>query len=42
MVEYLSQFHLVIRFQLGKLSMKPDALTRQWNVYPKEGDRGFV
>ncbi len=35
--EYLSQFNLVIRFQLGKLEGKPDALTRQWDVYPKEG-----
>ncbi len=26
--EYLSQFNLVIRFQLGKLGGKPDALTR--------------
>ena len=34
--EYLSQFNLVIWFRPGKLSTKPDALTRRWDVYPKE------
>ena len=34
--EYLSQFNLVIRFRPGRLGTKPDALTRQWDVYPKE------
>ena len=40
--EYLSQFNLVIRFRPSKLSTKPDVLTRRWDVYPKEGDRGFT
>ena len=40
--EYLSQFNLVIRFRPGKLGAKPDALTRCWDVYPKEGDKGFA
>ena len=41
-LEYLSQFNLVIRFHPGKLSAKPDTLTRRWDVYPKEGDKGFA
>ena len=40
--EYLCQFNLVIRFQPGKLGAKPDALTRRWDIYPKEGDKGFA
>jgi len=36
--EFLSQFNLDIRFHPGKLGAKPDALTRRWDVYPKEGD----
>ncbi len=40
--EYLSQFNLVIHFQLGKLGGKPDALTRQWDIYPKEGDSQYA
>ena len=36
--EFLSQFNLSIRFRPGHLGEKPDALTRQWDVYPKEGD----
>ena len=40
--EFLSSFNLVIRFHPGKLSAKPDALTRQWVVYPKEGDSGYA
>jgi len=41
-LEYLSSFNLIIRFRPGKLGAKPDALTRRWDVYPKEGDRGFT
>jgi len=37
-----SQFNLVIHFHPGKLGAKPDALTRQWDVYPKEGDSGYT
>ena len=40
--EYLCQFNLVICFRPGKLGAKPDALTRRWDVYPKEGDKGFA
>jgi len=40
--EFLSQFNLVIRFHPGKLGDKPDALTRRWDVYPKEGDSGYA
>ena len=40
--EFLSSFNLVICFHPGKLGAKPDALTRQWDVYPKEGDSGYT
>ena len=40
--EYLSQFNLVICFHPGKLGAKPDTLTRRWDIYPKEGDKGFA
>ena len=41
-LEYLSQFNLAIRFCPGHLGAKPDALTRHWDVYPKEGDRDYT
>jgi len=40
--EFLSQFNLVICFCPGKLGAKPDTLTRQWDIYPKEGDSGYT
>ena len=40
--KYLSQFNLVIRFRPGKLGTKPDALTRRWDVYPKEGGGDYA
>ncbi|KIN97850.1 hypothetical protein M404DRAFT_78300, partial [Pisolithus tinctorius Marx 270] len=40
--EFLSQFNMIIRFRPGKLRAKPDALTRRWDVYPKEGDSGYA
>ena len=40
--KYLSQFNFVIRFCSGHLGTKPDALTRQWNVYPKEGNTSYA
>jgi len=40
--KYLSQFNLVIRFCPGHLSTKLDALTRQWDVYPKGGNTGYA
>jgi len=40
--EFLSQFNLVIHFHPRKLGAKLDALTRRWDVYPKEGDSGYT
>ena len=40
--EFLSTFHLIIRFCPGKLGTKPDALTRQWDIYPKEGNSDYA
>lgn len=40
--EFLHTFNMVIRFCPGKLSEKPDAITRQWAVYPKEADIGYA
>jgi hypothetical protein len=40
--EYLSTFNFILRFRPGKLGAKPDALTRRWDVYPKEGDSGYA
>jgi len=40
--EYLSQFNLVICFRPRKLGTKPDALTRQWDVYLKEGGSDYA
>jgi hypothetical protein len=35
--EFLCQFNLIICFWPRKLGTKPDALTRQWDIYAKEG-----
>ena len=40
--EYLSPFNFILRFRPGKLGAKPDALTRRWDVYPKEGDSDYA
>ena len=40
--EFLLQFNMVICFCPGKLGTKPDALTRCWDVYPKEGDKDYA
>jgi hypothetical protein len=40
--ELLSAFNFVLQFQLGRLSGKPNALTRQWDIHPKEGDSGYA
>ncbi len=40
--ELLSAFNFVLRFRPGRLGGKPDALTRRWDVYPKEGDSGYA
>ena len=40
--EFLSQFNMIICCHPGKLGTKPDALTRRWDVYPKEGDCDYA
>ena len=40
--EFLCQFNLTIRFRPSRLSTKPDALTRRWDVYPKEGRSDYA
>ena len=40
--EFLCQFNLAVWYHLGKLRAKPDALTRHWDVYPKEGDKDYA
>src|SRR5260370_4856640 len=35
--EYLSHFNTQIRFQPGRLGVKPDTLTRRWDVYLGDG-----
>ena len=39
--KYLLQFNLIIRFHPGKLRENPDALTRQWDIYLKEGGSNY-
>ena len=41
-LEFLSQSNLIICFFPGKLGTKPDALTRHWDVYPKEEDSNYA
>ena len=40
--EFLSQFNMIIRFCTGKLGVKPNALTRRWDVYCKGGNSDFA
>jgi hypothetical protein len=40
--KFLSQFNMIIRFRPGKLGVKPDALTRRWDVYRKGGNSDFA
>ena len=40
--KYLFQFNLVIRFYPGYLSIKPNTLTRWWDIYPKEGNTSYA
>ena len=40
--EFLCQFNLAVRYHPGKLGAKPNALTRRWDVYPKEGDKDYA
>ena len=40
--EFLCQFNLAVQYCPGKLGAKPDALTRCWGVYLKEGDKEYA
>jgi hypothetical protein len=40
--KFLSQFNMIIRFRPRKLGVKPDALTRCWDVYRKGGNSNFA
>ena len=40
--EFLCQFNLAVWYCLGKLRAKPNALTRRWDIYPKEGDKDYA
>src|SRR5882724_1537329 len=40
--KYLSAFNLIIWFRPGKFGTKPDALTRQWDIYLKEGSSDYA
>jgi len=39
--EFLSQFNLSIKFWLGRLGKKPDALTRRWDIYGDDPSKDF-
>ena len=41
-LEFLCAFNMVVWFCPGCLRGKPDALTRRWDVYPKEGDSDYT
>ncbi|ESK88468.1 retrotransposon nucleocapsid protein [Moniliophthora roreri MCA 2997] len=41
-LEYFSTTKILTRQQPGRLGAKPDALTRCWDIYPKEGDTGYA
>ena len=38
----ISQFNLVFRFYPDHLGTKPDALTKLWDIYPKERNTGYT
>jgi hypothetical protein len=40
--KYLNMFNLSLHFRPGKLGAKPNALTRHWDVYPKEGGVSYA
>ena len=40
--EFLCQFNLTICFHPGCLGTKPNVLTRQWDIYPKEGGSNYA
>ena len=39
---FLCQFNLTIHFCPSCLGTKPDMLTRQWDIYPKEGGSDYA
>ena len=39
--EFLSQFNLSIKFWLGRLGKKPDALTWRWDIYEDDPSKDF-
>ena len=41
-LEFLCQFNLTICFHPGHLGTKPNALMRQWDIYPKEGGSDYA
>ncbi|ESK82499.1 retrotransposon nucleocapsid protein, partial [Moniliophthora roreri MCA 2997] len=41
-LEYFSATKILTRQQPGRLGAKPDALTRCWDIYSKEGDTGYT
>uniref|UniRef100_A0A0W0GFH2 Reverse transcriptase domain-containing protein n=1 Tax=Moniliophthora roreri TaxID=221103 RepID=A0A0W0GFH2_MONRR len=41
-LKYFSTTKILTRRQPGRLGAKPDALTRCWDVYPKEGDTSYM
>ena len=41
-LEFLCQFNLTIHFCPSCLGTKPNALMRQWDVYPKEGGSDYA
>ena len=41
-LEFLCQFNLAVQYCPGKLGAKPNALTRRWDIYPKEGDMDYA
>ena len=40
--EFLSQFNMIVCFCSSWLGMKPDALTRHWDIYSKEGNKDYT
>ena len=40
--EFLFQFNMIVCFCPSWLDVKPDALTRHWDIYSKEGDKNYT
>ena len=41
-LEFLSYFNMIIKFWLGCLETKPDALTHRWDLYSKNNNNNFL